>query len=87
MRLKAIDDEVLVSVCQDEGTLYRLNVDDFQDDHEEEINRDQIHLTLVKMDRSTGETALPPCLKLSTTSAGELIRQLTEAIARRDGLE
>ncbi len=87
MRLTVIDNELLVVVCQDEGTLYRLSVDDFQDDDEEEISRDQVHLTLVKMALGKGETPLSPCLKLSTTSAIELIRQLTEAIARRDGLE
>ena len=44
MRLTAIDNEMLVVVCQDERTLYRLSVDDFQDQDEEEISRDQIRL-------------------------------------------
>jgi hypothetical protein len=85
IRLTAIDNEILVVFCQDEGTLYRLSVDDFQDEDEEEISRDQIHLTLVKMELGKGETPLSPCLKLSTTSAKQLIRKLAEAIAKRGG--
>lgn len=83
----AIDNEILVVVCQDEGCMYRLNVDDFQDLDEEAISLDQIHLTIIKMELGKGESSLSPCLKLSTTSVIELIRQLTEALRKREGLE
>ncbi len=80
-----IDDLLLVTVCQDENCLHRISVDDFDDEHEWEVTGDQIHLTIIKIERGVGETALPQCLKLSTTSALELIRQLTDAVRKRGG--
>ena len=79
----AIDDEILAIVCQDETTLHRISVDDFADPEETDVSSDQIHVTLIRMEPA--ESPLPFCLKLSTTSAQELVRQLTEAIAKRGG--
>jgi hypothetical protein len=87
MRLpsSAIDNCLLVVVCQDETCLHRLNVDDFDDPHEVEVSSDQIHLTIIKMEPGKGESELSPCLKLSTTSALELVRRLNVAILKRGG--
>jgi hypothetical protein len=84
--LYAIDNQLLVCVCQDESRLYRLSVDDFDDSTEREITADQIHLTIIRM-RPGPEEPLPVCMKLSTTSALQLVRQLLEAIGKRGGLE
>ena len=87
MRLpsSAIDNDLLVVVCQDETCLHRLHVDDFDDESESEVTGDQIHLTIIKMEPGKDETSLSPCIKLSTTSALELVRQLNAAIAKRGG--
>ncbi len=89
MRLpsSAIDNEILVVVCQDQCEMYRISVDDMRDKPENELTDNEIHLTFLRMDRHSGETPLPLCYRLSTTSAQELVRQLTEAIAKRGGLE
>ena len=58
MRLTAIDNEMLVVVCQDERTLYRLSVDDFQDQDEEEISRDQIAFDAGQDDAGEGRNSI-----------------------------
>jgi hypothetical protein len=81
MTRASLDDEILVSLCDRARGVYRLNVDDFEDSDEAEITSEEIHITIVGC-RPHGETT-PVCLKLSTTSAVELVRQLSEAIAKR----
>jgi hypothetical protein len=80
----AIDNQLLVTVCQDETRLYRLSVDDFDDANETEVTNDQIHLTIVRM-RPGPEEPLPVCMKMSTTSALQLIRELETAVSKRGG--
>lgn len=77
-----VDDQILVNPCHFERGLFRLNVDDFEDPGEDEITEEQIHLTLVRMGRTDDPFI---CMKLSTTSAVKLIRELGEAVARREG--
>ncbi len=77
----AADDEILILPCHGNGHLHRLSVDDFEDPSEREITGEQIHLTMIRM----GATEEPAgCFALSVTSARKLVRELEEAIRRRE---
>lgn len=86
------DNEILVVPCDpSRGRLGRFSVDDFDDPNEFEITSEEIHLTAFLADSCEGifgNIRVPHailCFKFSTTSARELVRQLNEAIARREG--
>lgn len=77
------DDDVLLSICDHTDGVYRLGVDDFDDPSEEEIAREEIHVTLHRR-TAVGENTVA-CARLSCTSARELVLRLTEAIDAREG--
>jgi hypothetical protein len=77
------DNDILIAPCEKKPALAtRLNVDDFFDPDEEEIGRDQIHITVCRWNGKEEETG--PCFKITTDSARLLIRELQAAIDKRE---
>jgi hypothetical protein len=87
LRTASLDNKILLTVCQDQSSIHRLSVDDFGDFDENEITSEEIHLTILRVKRGVGEDPLPICLKLSATSAQELVRRLNVAILKRGGFD
>jgi hypothetical protein len=82
MRSRVTDDEMLVTICgfnRNPG-ISRLSVDDFHDEDEAEISSEEIHVTLLHR-----EQPIPPCFRLSVTSAKLLIQELQKAVDEREG--
>jgi hypothetical protein len=75
--------QALAVVCGSYQSIY-AHVDDLWDPDESELTAEEIHVSLMT---ATGPEDLVFCFRMSTISAGALIRALNAAISRRKGGE